>query len=209
MTSEFSGYRTAELAIESIVGLCERKGHHRISCTSTSADIDKACQKLIGDNCLFGDILEVLPSWLRLEVGKENIDQIVVSYDDIQTAYKLQPKMSAAAAMLFTSQHRLKYALGEAQRDFRLVGVEGQPDSWTAAVRALQQVSMTPGAWKRFTFARRTLGWAKHSNQIQVFSFCPFSVFSVFHYFFIFSRFFGGGGGGPWQNCGKTVAKLI
>ena len=47
--SEFSGYRTAEIACECAVEHSKNNGH-AMNFSASSADINKYCQKVIGEN---------------------------------------------------------------------------------------------------------------------------------------------------------------
>lgn len=174
MYSEFSGYGTAEMALESVMNTSAEKLRCDPSpCKMSSADISTACQKLLlanrcrGSGCVFGDILSLLGDELRGQLCSEVVETFVVTREDVAKAVKaLQPKSTRAkikkADVLFTAASRLKCKLGSVPRDYAIVGVEGAKlSSPQKAILKMTSWLALPSASKRtasFKFSRRSGG---------------------------------------------------
>ena len=138
MYSEFSGYRTSEIACECVVEQCKRH-QTNIALESSSADISKTCQKVIASNsqgpsfsfftcyfpiaktsgpnsCLFGDILNLLPDDVLANV------RAPVEFNETITSKQIQKSLGKKPfKKLLTKQGVLRCDLGNVPRDSKLV----------------------------------------------------------------------------------------
>lgn len=119
VVSEFSGYRTAEIACECVARHLSRHGEE-IALTCSSADISKNCQKVISSNsptsCLFGDILNLLPDQVLKKVHEPVYFSQEITKGDIQKALGVQ-----TLDFLFTKDGHSRYRMGDVPRDSQLV----------------------------------------------------------------------------------------
>ena len=164
--SEFSGYGTAEIAIESVANLLTSRGH-AVRVTTSSADISRDCRSLLAANaqpgsCLFGDILSLLPKPIYDEAHAEVFEPISVTSEQLTHAMPKKVKLSTSLDWLLTKQGRMKVHAGDIRRDYRLVGKVGENGSldekasWSSVLGSLQRLLGRPGESGSYIFARRT-----------------------------------------------------
>ena len=67
------------------------------------------------EQCLFGDILNLLPDDLRKKIFLPRVERVEISSDDVNRSLK-----GKHIDTLFTKQGRLKCSLGGAARDWKL-----------------------------------------------------------------------------------------
>lgn len=141
IASEFAGYGTAELAVESIANICGEMGF-QMRMTRTSGDMNPHCQKLLlenSDGCVFGNTLGLLPDTIRDEIEKGKTFQVKLSSGDVKSAAASVHK--AKAIDLFTSKGRLICKIGETvERDMVLVGVPGDQNNSRRAMKRLDKL---------------------------------------------------------------------
>lgn len=157
--SEFAGYGTAELVVESIAAICGEMGF-RMGVKRASGDMNSHCQKLLlansDDGCVFGDILNLLPDAVRDRIAEGIKFEVSVSSTDVQHA--LTSLQKGTADQLFTSKGRLICKIGEiVDRDMVLVGVPGDTENTPLAMKKLKKlVNAKKYSTKTFVFQRRT-----------------------------------------------------
>ena len=130
MWSEFSGYRTAELAARSLANHCAGSastGRGKIDIGHlSSADIAKSCQKVMqasaAAECRFGNIENVVPTDVLAEMKAPVHEYIEITASEVQKALGQGKEMQD----LFKGQV-LRKRLGAAEKGHRLVSI-AHPD---------------------------------------------------------------------------------
>lgn len=156
--SEFSGYGTAELALQSVIAKSKETTGQEVMCRATSGDVNAMCRTLLSENvggCVFGDIMNVAGDDLRKKLTAE-----------VPETFKIKPKDVVAAVQaagsfdkLFTKEGRLRKALGHAVQDCKLLhACKSQSQGLEGAKGKLKNLLTNDGAKPLyFVFSRRTV----------------------------------------------------